>query len=113
MVAPVNRLPGRRQMKFLVRSKVKKHGMLMDVPVDDDDRCRACDGACCRSFPSVNLSWEEYERLKGLGAGRLDFSLTGHNRLIIENGCEFLVAGQCSIYDQRPEICRRFFCREY
>ena len=99
-------------MTFLVRSKVKKHGVLMDRPVDDDSRCRECDGACCRAFPSVNLSWPEYERLKSLGAGRLYFSLTGRHCLIIENGCEFLVAGQCSIYDQRPETCRRFFCRE-
>ncbi len=99
-------------MLFFGRTKVKKHGMLMDHPVDDDGRCRECDGACCRAFASVNLTWPEYERLRSLGAHRLDFSLTGQHRLIIENGCEFLAAGSCSIYDDRPDTCRRFFCRD-
>lgn len=99
-------------MLFVSRSKTVKHGMLMDRPLDDDGRCRECDGACCRAFPSVNLSWAEYERLKSLGARRLDFSLVGHHRLIIENGCEFLAEGKCSIYADRPDTCRRFFCRD-
>jgi Fe-S-cluster containining protein len=94
------------------RSKTKKHGMLLDRPVDDDSRCRECDGACCRAFISVNLTWPEYEQLKNLGAHRLDFSLAGHHALIIENGCEFLLDGLCAIYDIRPDTCRRFFCRD-
>ncbi len=93
------------------RSKVKWHGMLLDMPVDDPSCCRNCDGACCRSFPSVDLTWDEYEHLMALGASRLHFSLTGHHKLLIENGCEFLVAGRCSIYDHRPDVCRRFICR--
>ncbi len=100
-------------MRFTGRAKTKKHGILLDAPVDDDGRCRNCDGACCRSFPSVDLSWDEYERLRNLGATRLHFSLTGHCSLIIENGCEFLTAGRCSIYQHRPDVCRRFFCQDY
>ena len=99
-------------MPFFNRSKTKKHGALLDRPVDDDGRCRECDGTCCRSFPSVGLSWHEYQRLHELGAARLHFSLTGHHQLIIENGCEFLVQGRCAIYADRPDICRRFFCRD-
>lgn len=99
-------------MSLLGRSKTKKHGMLMDLPVDDDGHCNDCDGACCRAFVSVNLTWAEYEQLRDLGAHRLDFSLTGHHTLDIENGCEFLHEGRCSIYDIRPETCRRFFCRD-
>ena len=99
-------------MSFFGHSKVIKHGMIMDHPVDDAGRCRECDGACCRAFPSVKLSWPEYERLKCLGAHRLDFSLTGHHQLIIENGCEFLMQGKCAIYADRPDTCRRFFCRD-
>ncbi len=99
-------------MTFFNRSKLLKHGMLMDRPVDDDSRCKECDGACCRSFSSVKLSWPEYERLRDLGACRLDFSLTGRHELIIENGCEFLAAGKCTIYEDRPDTCRRFFCRD-
>lgn len=88
----------------------KRRGILVDRPVDDDGRCRDCDGCCCRSFPSVEISWPEYQALEALGARRLELSLTGHHRLLIENGCEFLVDGRCSIYASRPEICRRFVC---
>lgn len=99
-------------MLWTSRSKTRKHGIILDQPVDDNSRCRECDGACCRSFASVAVSWTEYERLMSLGATRLHFSLSGHHQLIIENGCEFLVTGRCSIYEQRPDICRRFFCED-
>jgi uncharacterized protein len=94
------------------RSKTIKHGALLDRPVDDDRRCQGCDGACCRSFPDVEISWTEYEQLRELGATRLHFSINGPHRLIIENGCEFLAAGRCSIYEYRPDVCRRFICRD-
>lgn len=94
------------------RQKTKKHGALLDRPADDDGRCVECGGACCRAFTSVALSWAEYEELRALGASRLHFSLTGHHKLIIENGCEFLENGRCSIYPHRPDVCRRFICRE-
>ncbi len=93
-------------------TRVKKHGVLLDRPVDDDPRCRDCDGACCRSFPSVEISWPEFARLQALGAQRLEISLTGHHALVIENGCEFLIEGRCSIYEHRPDICRHFLCGE-
>lgn len=102
----------RMKMPFFSRTKTIKHGALLDAPVDDDGRCQECDGACCRSFPSVELSWHEYERLREIGAVRLHFSLNGHHKLIIENGCEFLADGRCAIYRDRPDICRRFFCRD-
>ncbi|MBJ6725566.1 YkgJ family cysteine cluster protein [Geomesophilobacter sediminis] len=94
------------------RQKLKKHGLLLDHAIDDDGRCRECGGACCRSFPSVPLTFEEYQRLTVLGSGRLHFSLTGRHLLIIENGCEFLSDGHCSIYEHRPDVCRRFFCSD-
>jgi uncharacterized protein len=95
-------------MDWLARTR--KRGILLDRPVEDDPRCLECGGACCRSFPSVALSWPEYLALEALGARRLEFSLNGHHRLVIENGCEFLVEGRCSIYQRRPEVCRRFSC---
>ena len=90
--------------------RTKLHGILLDQPLESPERCRDCDGACCRSFASVPLNWPEFEQLRALGAHRLDFSLTGHHQLIIENGCEFLAAGRCTIYPNRPEVCRRFYC---
>ena len=97
----------------LFRSKrVKRHGVLLDTPVDGSDHCIGCDAACCRGFPSVELTPQEYANLERLGAARLHFLLDGNHYLLIENGCEFLSENRCTIYDQRPSICRRFTCRE-
>lgn len=78
----------------------------------EDDRCLGCDAACCRGFFSVELAPEEYLTLQKLGAQRLEFTLTEKFFLIIENGCEFLSDNRCGIYDHRPDICRRFSCRD-
>jgi len=88
------------------------HGILLDAPRDGDDRCRDCGGACCRSFSDVELTWEEYERLRELGSTRLQLSLLGPHRLVIDYNCEFLTDGRCAIYEARPEICRRFTCED-
>ncbi len=88
----------------------RRRGVLADHPVDDDPRCRACDGVCCRSFPTVALESDEYRRLEELGARRLEWTFTGR-WLVIENGCEFQQPdGRCGIYAERPRICRRFIC---
>lgn len=90
----------------------KLRGILLDHPQDGDDRCHQCNGACCRSFSDVELTWEEFVRLQALGATRLQLSLVGPHRLVIDYNCEFLLDGRCSIYELRPEICRRFYCQE-
>ena len=99
-------------MLFKSRSKERRHGTLLEYPQDGDQRCFNCGGECCRSFTDVELTWEEYERLRGLGASRLQLSLTGPHRLMIDYNCEFLRDGRCSIYEARPEICRRFTCTD-
>jgi Fe-S-cluster containining protein len=83
---------------------------MLDHPIGHLECCQACDGECCRSFPTVNITLSEYNRLLTLGANRLYFSLSGRHKLIIENGCEFQTDGRCSIYNDRPDICRRFIC---
>ena len=90
----------------------RRRGMLQDAPLDNSDRCRNCAADCCRGFPSVELSTDEYALLEKLGAIRLEFTLTGHFYLMIENGCEFLIDNRCAIYTQRPAICRRFICAD-
>jgi Fe-S-cluster containining protein len=42
----------------------------------------------------------------------LQLSLYGPHKLEIEYGCEFLVEGRCSIYEERTDICRRFYCSD-
>jgi len=90
----------------------KRRGLLLDEGVDGGDRCRECDAACCRGFPTVELTPDEYVTLERLGAVRLEYLLSGRYYLIIENGCEFLSGNRCGIYAQRPAICRRFTCRD-
>jgi Fe-S-cluster containining protein len=99
-------------MIFPVLQKKKLHGMLLDNPSEGTDRCQECGGVCCSSFAAVEINWEEYERLRAAGACRLQLSLYGPHHLEIDYGCEFLVKGRCSIYDKRPDVCRRFTCRE-
>jgi uncharacterized protein len=86
---------------------------VLDHPLSNLERCRECQADCCRSFPAVNITWSEYNKLSALGANRLYFTLSGRCKLIIENGCEFLLNNRCSIYDNRPDICRRFVCADY
>ena len=88
------------------------HGILLDAPIDGDDRCQRCGGVCCSSFAAVDISWDEYERLEELGAKRLQLALYGPHKLEIDSGCEVLAEGRCSIYEARPDNCRRFFCSE-
>jgi len=90
----------------------RRRGLLLSTPLDDSDRCRSCAADCCRGFPTVELSAQEYTDLEAIGATRLTFTLTGHYYLIIENGCEFLIDNRCSIYAQRPSICRHFTCTD-
>jgi hypothetical protein len=97
-------------MDLFRTKRVKKHGRLLDKPLDGCKQCIGCDADCCRGFPSVELTPDEYTTLELLGAVRLEFLLSGRHYLIIENGCEFLVNNRCRIYDHRPDICRRFTC---
>ncbi len=97
-------------MLFFRRVKEKRRGLLLDHPLDNAPCCQNCEALCCRSFPSVELSWDEYRQLETLGASRLHFALRGPHKLIIENGCEFLQGSKCGIYQHRPDICRRFVC---
>jgi uncharacterized protein len=99
-------------MSWHIRKQTRRRGVLLESPVDNDPRCTGCAGSCCRGFPAVELTWEEYERLEELGASRLAIPLAGPPLLLIDYGCEFLVDGRCAIYGQRPGICRRFSCED-
>ena len=99
-------------MLFPSLKKKKYHGILLDAPLDSDDRCRQCGGTCCSSFKAIDISWGEYQRLKELGAKRLQLSLFGPHKLEIDSRCEFLIDGHCCIYGARSDICHWFICSE-
>jgi len=99
-------------MLFPSFRKKRYHGILLDAPLDNNERCQECGGLCCSSFAAITITWEEYERLHKLGAQRLQLALYGSHTLEIDYGCEFLEGGRCTIYNARPDICRRFFCSD-
>ena len=99
-------------MRLFRKEKTKKHGIIRDSPLEGGERCRNCNADCCYGFPSVELSAGEYSILESLGARRLEFTLNKRFYLLIENGCEFLVDNRCSIYHQRPRVCRLFTCED-
>lgn len=107
-------LSGKYGVKMLwsSRTKMKKHGVLLDHSSGGDSLCNDCNAACCRSFPAVVITGAEYDQLSLIGATRLQYSLLGRHKLLIENGCEFLINEKCSIYEQRPDVCQRFMCLE-
>jgi hypothetical protein len=40
----------------------------------------------------------------------------GHDWVVpspVHGGCLYLVDGRCSIYDERPNVCRRYDCADY
>ena len=99
-------------MLFPPLRQKKYHGILLDAPLDNNDRCQKCGGICCSSFAAINITWEKYEQLHKLGAKRLQLSTYGPHKLEIDYGCDFLEEGRCTIYEERPDICRRFFCSD-
>lgn len=99
-------------MLFFKNRRKKKHGILREQPLDNNERCLDCVADCCRGFPSIQLDADEYALLESHGAARLQFTLDGRFYLLIENGCEFLIGNRCGIYDMRPRICRHFTCED-
>src|SRR5487761_2058332 len=88
-----------------------RSGETSDVP------CGSCT-ACCTSSQFVHISPDEVETLASIPtellfpAPRLPRGhvLMGYD----EHGhCPMLVAGKCSIYEQRPRTCRSYDCRVF
>lgn len=71
--------------------------------------CEKC-GNCCTHMvlPVVTANDGYYDWLEYHG-GQLVFS---HNRMCVrlEIPCRKLVAGRCSIYPERPQMCRKAQC---
>lgn len=82
-----------------------------------DVACGDCRGCCVSSY-YVKVRADEVRAMERIGADRLrpgppddpasrllGFGPDGH--------CHMLVAGNCSIYPDRPETCRAYDCRVY
>jgi Fe-S-cluster containining protein len=75
--------------------------------VNCDERLKICKGACCSL--SFALSQDEIVN-KGIGWNR---SLPFRIRKAEDGYCAFFDKStlRCTIYENRPEVCRRFSCR--
>ena len=80
-------------------------------------KCQSC-GVCCKLFV-INLNQEEYEsgKYKTFFAsfGKMAFSeaeLVGGNLIKQheDESCIYLLDERCSIHDDRPQVCKEFFC---
>ncbi len=74
--------------------------------MEKDFRCRGC-GFCCQL--DVVLSNRDVSRLKN--AGYDGFTRVDKGELILNKKgthCMFYESGMCSVYEYRPDICRRF-----
>jgi Fe-S-cluster containining protein len=106
----VNRVPAGAFAEWADRTRRAQEG--------DGDAEVPCDGctACCRSSFFVHIGPDETAALRriprellfrapGLPAGYmvLGYDERGH--------CPMLVDDRCSIYDDRPQTCRKFDCR--
>ncbi|HTX70744.1 MAG TPA: YkgJ family cysteine cluster protein [Thermoleophilia bacterium] len=86
-----------------------------DVPADVP--CGACN-ACCRTFHQIHLRPGENRARKRLPAEYLSaatglppgYLLLGYTD---DGACPVLVGGRCTIYEDRPLVCRTYDCRMY
>jgi Fe-S-cluster containining protein len=86
-----------------------------DVPADVP--CGACN-ACCRTFHQIHIRPGEKRARKRLPAEYLSvarglppgYMLLGHTEA---GACPVLVDGVCTIYEDRPLVCRTYDCRLY
>jgi Fe-S-cluster containining protein len=86
-----------------------------DVPADVP--CGACN-ACCRTFHQLHLRPGEKQARRRLPREYLSvapglppgYLLLGYTE---QGACPVLVGGRCTIYEDRPLVCRTYDCRLY
>ena len=76
--------------------------------------CEECRGRCCYLAPFTRREFKTVRKKHGIPAGaQLCLSAT-HDRATYfvvqgdEGMCGYLVDGRCSIWQDRPEVCRRY-----
>jgi len=86
-----------------------------DVPADVP--CGSCN-ACCRTFHQIHLRPGEKRARKRLPKEFLSpapglppgYVLLGYTE---DGACPVLIGGRCTIYEDRPLVCRTYDCRIY
>lgn len=80
--------------------------------MDTKNKCGDC-SRCCEYvwLPiAINLN-DDYKRfLKYQGIEVLEKN--GFTQALFKNGCSKLIDGKCSIYKDRPDVCKKYFCNK-
>jgi len=70
-----------------------------------------CKGLCTEACASIPVLPFELEQLEAVAGRRLPTISAGDTLILgvaVGDACPLLVMGRCSVYDQRPLICRAF-----
>lgn len=93
------------------RSKLKRVYRLMDelsVYRADQVACRRACSACCRmNITITSLEAETIAAATGKPAAHVNWTIAHPRDNFVGSPCPFLVAEQCSIYENRPLSCRK------
>jgi Fe-S-cluster containining protein len=76
--------------------------------------CAECGGRCCDVMPATEWEFQRIVAAHPLPTGAIALQtptrLLGPGRLVMMpgGGCPYLVRGRCSIYEDRPLVCRDY-----
>ena len=71
--------------------------------------CKECGGKCCTFPPFTNKEYKRVRDKHGLSKGTLSRNLGPGRVLFLADGtCPYLKDGACSIYEDRPGICKKY-----
>jgi Fe-S-cluster containining protein len=70
------------------------------------DQClKQCKSVCCGYVPIPGETYQKYPPLSS------DYVLEGPDKtkfVVKDNHCAYLVDNKCTLYEHRPEVCRKF-----
>jgi hypothetical protein len=74
--------------------------------------CKGC-GKCCdgSTYDFVPLEEDEFNRLTKLN-GKRTYKFGYSYHLNQRGGCGFLIDKRCSIYEDRPRVCKQYICEQ-
>lgn len=71
--------------------------------------CDTCGGKCCGPVPLSKKEYKTIRKIYGIPRGAKHDLVSETLHLLTINGmCAFLKDGRCSVYEHRPEVCRKF-----
>lgn len=90
-------------------------GIMEQQPAGEVLPCEGCGGKCCKAAPFLRSEWRRVRRKHGVPSGarvvdRVALGREGYLVVKKSDGitCGYLRSGKCSIYEDRPVVCRAY-----